>query len=459
MSSEKQSVALVSMFASAGLTVAKLVAGLLTGSLGILSEALHSFIDFCATVITYFAVRWGDQPPDDEHHYGHAKIESIAALVETALLFLTTIWIFYEAIHRLITGQTHVEVTWWAAAVIAASVVIDYFRQRALNRVAKATSSEALAADALHFSSDMWSSLAVLIGLGGVWLGFPAADSIAALVVAVFVAWVGIRLGRRTLDTLLDAAPGGASDRIRAIAENAEGVIGLRRLRIRPAGATLFVGVLVMVPRTMPVDAMGDMRTRLAARIKAEYPNADVTVTAEPVALDDETIAQRVMMIAASQHLAIHHLTVQDVGGKRAVSFDIEVDGQLTLEEAHAKATALERAISRELGDDVEVESHIEPLPDSVLTGKDISEGERKNLEVDLRRLASTYDRIHDIHNIRVRRNSEGIFVHYHCRFAPSETVDMVHDVIDHIENALQARHSEIKRVIAHAEPLGHAPH
>jgi cation diffusion facilitator family transporter len=459
MSSEKQSVALVSMIASAGLTLAKLLAGLATGSLGILSEAIHSFIDFCATVITYFAVRWGDQPPDAEHHYGHAKVESVAALVETALLFLTTIWIFYEAIHRLVTGETHIEIAWWAAAVIVASVIVDYFRQRALHRVAKATSSEALAADALHFSSDMWSSLAVLVGLGGVWMGFPAADAIAALVVAVFVALIGIRLGRRTLDTLLDAAPGGASERIRTIAESTDGVIGVRRLRIRPAGATLFVGALVMVPRTLPVDVMGEMREKLAARIRAEFPNADVTVTAEPVALDDETISQRVMLIAAGQRLAIHHLTVQDVGGKRAVSFDIEVDGQLSLEAAHAKATGLERAISRELGNDVEVESHIEPLPDSILTGKEISEGERKNLEVDLRRLASTHDRIHDIHNIRVRRNSEGLFVHYHCRFAPDETVDMVHDVIDRIETALQQRHKEIRRVIAHAEPLGHAPH
>ena len=459
MSSEKQSVALVSMAASAGLTLAKLVAGLATGSLGILSEAVHSFIDFCATVITYFAVRWGDQPPDAEHHYGHAKVESVAALVETALLFLTTIWICYEAIHRLITGETHVLVTWWAVAIIVVSVVVDFFRQRALSRVARATSSEALAADALHFGSDMWSSLAVLVGLAAVWYGYPAADAIAALVVAGFVALLGFRLGRRTLDTLLDAAPGGASDRIRGIALTTDGVIGLRRLRIRPAGATLFVGALVMVPRTMPVEAMGEMRSKLASRIKAEFPNADVTVTAEPVALDDETISQRVMMIAAGQRLAIHHLTVQDVGGKRAVSFDIEVDGQLSLEDAHAKATTLERAIRRELGEDVEVESHIEPLPDSVLTGKEISEGERRNLEVDLRRLASTHDRIHDIHNIRVRRNSEGLFVHYHCRFAPSETVDMVHDVVDRIETALQTRHKEIRRVIAHAEPIDHTVH
>src|SRR5689334_6047730 len=170
--SEKQSVALVSMLASAGLTLAKLAAGILTGSLGILSEAVHSFTDFCATVITFFAVRLGDQPPDERHHYGHAKFESVAALAETGLLLATTGWIAYEAIHRLVTGNTQIFLTWWAVAVVIASIIIDFFRSRALNRVAKATSSEALAADALNFTSDMWSSLAVLAGLGATWLGF-----------------------------------------------------------------------------------------------------------------------------------------------------------------------------------------------------------------------------------------------------------------------------------------------
>src|SRR5262245_26291850 len=182
--SEKQSVALVSMLVSAGLAIAKLVAGLLTGSLGILSEAVHSFTDFCATVITFFAVRLGDQPPDERHHYGHAKFESVAALAETGLLLATTGWIAYEAVHRLLSGETEIFLTWWAMAIIIASIVIDFFRSRALNRVAKATSSEALAADALNFASDMWSSLAVLLGLAAAWYGYPAADSIAALIVA-----------------------------------------------------------------------------------------------------------------------------------------------------------------------------------------------------------------------------------------------------------------------------------
>jgi cation diffusion facilitator family transporter len=457
--SEKQSVALVSMAASAGLAIAKLIAGLLTGSLGILSEAVHSFTDFCATVITFIAIRLGDQPPDERHHYGHAKFESIAALAETGLLLGTTGWIAYEAIHRLVSGDTQILLTWWAAAIIVLSIVVDFFRSRALNRVAKATSSEALAADALNFTSDMWSSLAVLIGLGAVWLGYPAADSIAALIVAAVMAVIALRLGKRTLDTLLDAAPGSATADIRRIVEAEPGVLALERLRIRPAGATLFTGVLVSVPRTMPIDDMIALREKLARDIKAAYPNADVTVTTDPVALDDETIAQRVRLIAHRRDLAIHHLTIQRVGIRTAVSFDLEVDGQMTLLDAHEKATDLEAAIRGELGADVEVESHIEPLPEKILPGEELPEESKEEIEALLHKLAAGKKRISDIHNVRVRRNSEGIFVHYHCRFSPDEAVDKVHEIIDHIEMELQQLKPEVRRVIAHAEPIGYAQH
>ncbi len=458
-SSEKQSVALVSMAASAALALAKLVAGLLTGSLGILSEAVHSTIDFCATIITFFAVRVGDEPPDERHHYGHAKFESIAALAETGLLLATTGWIAYEALHRLITGETQILLTWWAAAVIAVSIIIDFFRSRALSRVAKATSSEALAADALNFSSDMWSSLAVLAGLGVAWLGHPAADSIAALIVAAIMAIAALRLGKRTLDTLLDAAPGSATEDIRRIVEATPGVLALERLRIRPAGAILFASVVVSVPRTMPIDDMVALREKLARDIRAAYPHADVTVTTDPVALDDESIAQRVRLIAQRHGLAIHHLTVQRVGIRTAVSFDLEVDGQMMLLDAHEKASALEAAIRGELGQDVEVESHIEPLPEKILPGEDMPASSREEIEAILRKLAGGEKRISDVHNVRVRRNTEGIFVHYHCRFEPSETIETVHEVIDRIEMELQQAKPGVRRVIAHAEPLGHVRH
>lgn len=455
-SSEKQNVALVSMAASAALAAGKLVAGLLTGSLGIMSEAIHSFIDFGATIVTYFAIRWGDQPADDEHHYGHAKIESIAALVETGLLFLTTAWIFWEAASRLFLGQHHdVEVTWWAVAIVAGSVVIDYNRARALKRVAEKTSSEALEADALHFSSDMWSSVVVLGGLGAVWLGVPAADSIAALVVSLFIAHAGWELGARTLNTLLDAAPAGATEIVRGIVTDTHGVLALKAVRLRPAGATMFTSIVIEVARTMPIDEIVRAKDAIHAAVQQKFPNADITVTANPVTLDNETVFQKVMLIASRRNLAIHHLTVQQIGGKLSVSFDLEVEGSMPLGAAHDTATVLEDAIRDELGSDAEVESHIEPQPERMLEGQDAASGLTAEVTSTLHQLAEPHARLTDLHSIRLRRTEEGLFLHYHCRCSPAETVERIHDDIDRVEAGLKERFPDIRRVIAHAEPLG----
>jgi cation diffusion facilitator family transporter len=457
--SEKQQVVAYSFFASLAMSIGKLAAGVLTGSLGILSEAIHSIIDLGATGVTWFAVRWSDQPPDEEHHYGHAKAESVAALVETGLLFLTTGWIVYEAVLRLVGEQHVVAVTWWSVGIIAASILIDFSRSRALTRVAEKTSSEALEADALHFSSDMWSSCVVLLGLGAVWLGYPIADAAAALVVSFFVALAGWRLGKRTLANLLDTAPAGATADIRSLVENTGGVLQLRTLRLRPSGPTLFTSVVVEVRRTMPVDDIMKLKDTLTESIIARFPTADVTIAANPVALDDETVFQRVMLIASRRNLAIHHLTVQDIKGRLAVSFDLEVDGLMRLSEAHDHATGLEDAIRDELGSDVEVESHIEPQPERLLSGVNAPVAASKAITVLLQSLAKKQKRLSGIHNIRIRQTDQGLFIHYHCRFAPEETIDDVHTVVDHIENGLQDKFPTIRRVIAHAEPIGCARH
>ncbi len=460
MSSEKQSVALVSMAASAVLAAAKFIAAIFTGSLGILSEAIHSAIDFAATIVTYFAIRWSDQPADDEHHYGHAKIESVAALVETALLFLTTAWIVWEALRRLMLGEGHeVEITWWAIAIVAGSIVIDYNRARALKRVAAKTSSEALEADALHFTSDMWSSIVVLCGLAAVWAGLPAADSIAALVVSVFVARAGWQLGARTLNTLLDTAPQGATDIVREIVSDVHGVLAIKALRLRPAGATMFTSIVVEVARTMPIDEIVRTKEHILQKVQERFPNADITVTANPVPLDSETVFDKVMLIAAHRNLAIHHVTVQQVAGKLAVSFDLEVDGATPLGTAHDRATMLEEAIRSELGSDVEVESHIEPQPERLLEGKDAGPELVAAVTEALLALSARFPRLSDIHNVRLRENREGLFLHYHCRCAPEQTIERIHDDIDRVESGLKERFRGIRRVIAHAEPVGAKRH
>jgi cation diffusion facilitator family transporter len=456
---EKHRVVVLSFFASLGLAIAKLLAGLLSGSLGVLSEALHSLVDTGATAVTWFAVNYADKPADDDHHYGHAKAESVAALIEAGLLFLMVAWIAKEAVSRIWGGGHEVEITWWVVGVIVVSIIVDFNRSRALRRVAEKTASAALEADALHFSSDMWSSIFVLAGLAGVWLGYAQSDAVAALLVAAFIAHAAWQLAQKTLSNLLDRAPDGVTAEVRRLVEDTQGILRITSLRLRPAGPAFFASVVVEVPRTMPIDDIVGLKHGLEAKILAEYPDADLTVTANPVALDNETVFQRILLIASRRNLAIHHLNVQEIRGQLAVSFDLEVDGRMALATAHEQATALEAAIRAELGPAVEVESHIEPQPERLLHGKEAGIKLSAEVETALIELSRKEPRMSDVHSVRVRRNDEGLFVHYHCRFAPQDTVDVVHAAVDRVENALQQRFPKVIRVIAHTEPVGHERH
>jgi cation diffusion facilitator family transporter len=450
----KEKAALGSIAASASLTAAKAIIGLSTGSLAILSEAGHSLLDLAATVLTYFAVRISGKPADAEHQYGHGKVESVTALAETALLFLLTAVVIWEALHRLVGAQAHaVQATIAAFAIIAGSIVIDFFRSRTLRRVAKETSSEALQADALHFSSDMWSSVAVLIGLGGVALGYPWADAAAALVVAVFICVAGWRLGRRTIDTLTDTAPQGVSERVASIARQMPGIVGVERVRARPAGTVLFVDLGVGVNRTLPLDRVSAIKERLTRAIRGEIPNAEVTITTEPRALDDETVRERVMLIARNRGLAIHHVAVQTISGHLSISADLEVEGTLRLTAAHDVASGLEEAVRDELGPDVEVETHIEPLPADVLAGHDASAARIAEVHEMLSALAAELAGLDEVHDVRVRETADGEIVNFHCRVDPALSVRAVHDLVDAMERRLRRRFPSIQRVIGHAEP------
>jgi cation diffusion facilitator family transporter len=454
MQDAKEQVALTSIVASAAMTVAKAVVGVMTGSLAILSEAGHSLIDLGATVMTYIAVRISGKPADAEHHYGHGKIESISALAETAMLFLLSGVVIWEAAKRL-SGEGHaVEATVWGFAVMAASIVIDFFRARALSRAARETGSEALEADALHFSSDLWSSAAVIVGLGGVRLGLPWADSAAAIVVAVLVCIVGWRLGKRTIDTLTDTAPPGAAARIAQAARRAAGVVGVDQVRARAVGNTMFVDIGVEVSRTLPLDRVSALKNEVTAAIRTDLPGAEVTVTTEPRALNSETVMDSVMVIARNRGLAVHHVTVHSIAGRLSVSLDLEVDGTLSLAAAHAIADGLEQAVTDELGADVEVETHIEPLQAPERAGREAPPERVKAVEIALAEIAAEGKVIRDVHDVRVRETDDGEIVNFHCHVDPALTVRAVHEKVDDVERALRRRSPSIKRVIGHAEPM-----
>ncbi len=456
MQDVKERVALGSVGVSAGLTLAKAVAGLLSGSLAILSEAAHSLIDLAATSMTFFAIRISGKPADAEHHYGHGKVESVAALIETGLLFVLSVAVIVEAVRRLAgAGEHAVQATAAAFVVIAVSILVDFFRSRLLYRVAAATMSEALEADGLHFRSDMWSSLAVLAGLAGVAAGLPWADSAAAVVVAAFVCLAGYRLGRRTVETLTDTAPEGIAERVAALGRRVPGVVAIERVRARPVGPTLFVDVAVAISRTLPLDRVSAIKEEVARAIRAELPNAETTITTNPRALDDETVLERIMVIARNRALAVHHVTVHAIGGRLAVSLDLEVDGALGLAAAHEVASGLEGAVRAELGPEVEVETHIEPLQTDRLAGRDTSPARIGEVRAALAALAGEIGFLGEVHDVRVRETAEGEIVNFHCQVDPSLTVEEVHAKVDEVERGLRKLWPSIKRVIGHAEPAG----
>lgn len=449
----KTSVALSSIAASVGLTLIKLVVGLLTGSIGILSEAAHSLLDVAAAVMTYFAVKHGDKPSDERHHYGHGKIESVSALAETALLFVTSLGIVYEAVRRLLNRDVTVTATWYAFAVIIVSIAVDFSRARALTKVAKASGSQALEADALHFSSDIWSSTVVLLGLACVALGVNGADAIAAIGVAVFVSVAGWRLGQRTLDVLLDTAPHGVADEVRAIAKQTPGVVGVEQVRARPLGATFAVEITVQLNRKLPLAKAQEIIKQVEAAVERHFPGAEVVVRPKSIQLDSETIIETVQVLAAKNGVAVHDVIVDILDGRQYVSYDLEVPDDLTIKEAHDLATDFEEAIRAEIDRDLEINSHIEPLKQEAILSSNVSAAEMKRVLAVIAATDEDVPEINEIHRILVRKIGEKYFVSLHCRAPGDLLIETVHHAASRFEYLMRDKMPDIKRVVIHVEP------
>ena len=297
---EKRQAALSSVVASIFLTAIKIIVGIATGSLGILAEAAHSALDLIAALATFFAVRFADRPADEQHRYGHGKIENFSALIETVLLLITSAWIISEAMQRLFLESVEVDASFWAFLVIGVSVGVDYAVSRVLIRAATAHHSQALEADALHFSTDIWSSSVVIAGLIGVKLGewFPGlaflgkADAIAAIVVAIIVVYVSLQMGKRTVLALLDTAPEGLSDRIKTAVEAVPGVAECHRVRVRLSGPYLFVDAHAALADDPPLSVAHDIVLQIEEAIHQLAPRADVVVHADPETVVTDRLAR-----------------------------------------------------------------------------------------------------------------------------------------------------------------------
>jgi cation diffusion facilitator family transporter len=459
---EKKRAALLSVGSAALLVSLKAFLVLRTGSLGVLSEALHSGLDLLAAIITFLSVRMSDLPADEKHPYGHGKVENFSAFVETGLLILTAVYIVYEAFDRLFFRAVHIQPSVTALLVLFCALAIDLTRARALSNVAKKHSSEALEADALHFATDVWSTTVVIAGIALVWAGeawnlpwLVYADALAGLAVAGVILWVGSRLGRRTLDALLDAAPEGLQQEIARAVGRMEGVLDVDRVRVRRAGNRHFVDATVSVARTASLEQVHALSDAIEKRIGEIVPS-DVMVHAEPRAPQGEHLFEAIRAVAQRKGLAIHDVTALQQDGKLFIELHLEVDENLSLREAHRQATELEGEILKIRDGSADVNIHIEPLGRHIAT-PDAGIGEMKQLshlvEDFINTLPAEFDELVNCHDVHVRQVEHHILASCHCTMKGALPITQVHDVTAALEDRVKEKFPQIARVTIHPEP------
>ncbi|MGD2253472.1 MAG: cation-efflux pump [Anaerolineales bacterium] len=455
---EKQRVALISVLAAVLLTGMKLVVGLLTGSLGILSEAAHSALDLVAAGITLFAVRLSGKPADQDHTYGHGKVENLSALFETFLLLATCVWIVYEAVQRLFFKSVEVDPSLWAFLVMVVSIVVDINRSRALSRVARKYNSQALEADALHFTTDIWSSAVVIGGLVLVrlsdllnlpWLAI--ADALAALGVAGIVIVVSLRLGQRTIAALIDQVPPGIRDEV-IRAASVPGVLEVKRARVRMAGPETFADLTLAVQSEIDLSQAHEIADRAEASVRKLLPGADVVVHVEPAGSREPSVTGVIRQLAARHGLSAYGIRLYDVAGKRSLELSLVVRDKLTVGDAHEQVMGFEADLYNALPGLHNIVSHIEPMEDRV-GDFEIVPADASPVMAALQELARDLSLDCSFHQVEANQEAGELQVSFHCAVPPSTALTQAHLLTERIEQELRSRLPDLGRVVIHVEP------
>jgi cation diffusion facilitator family transporter len=458
MRAEKRAVAGNSVLAAIAVTLLKILVGVTTGSLGILSEAAHSGLDLIAAIVTFLSVRVSDKPADADHQYGHGKVENFSAFIETGLLLLTCVWIVYEAVRRLFFHHVDIEPSIWAFAVLFISMAVDFWRSRALGKIATKYDSQALEADALHFSTDIWSSGVVVVGLALVAIGraygvgwLRNSDPVAALFVAGVVMYVSSRLARRTVDALLDAAPAGVRGNILAAVKNVDGLLEVDRVRIRRAGNRYFADLSIGLARNVTFQRSEQVADAVTSAVHDVLPDADVVVRSVARPAQRENIFDRVRAVATRHNLNVHDISVQDLRGRLHVEQHLELDEQLSLKAAHDQVTQLESDIRRDLPEISTILTHIESEPATIETGDEVVRD--AVLEKKLKAVATHFPEVLDVHDVEVKHVRGRLYVSCHCTFSDELPLSRVHDISTEMEIHFKQEAPELFRVLIHPEP------
>ncbi len=442
------------------MTLLKLAAGLFSGSLGVLSDAAHSALDLVGVTLTFFSVQVSDKPADEDHTYGHGKIENLSAFGEAILMVASCVWIIWEAMARIFYHTVELHHSIWPVLVLLTSIGVDYWRSRRLRAVAVRTGSPALATDAFHFASDIWSTLAVLCGLGASWVGthfgiglLRFADPFAAVVVSLMILRLTLHLGRETVAVLMDQVPAETRRRLVREVEQVKGVLAVEQARVRRAGAGYFADLTLALPRRFTFEHTGELVREATDAVHRALPTADVVIHTVPREARAESVFDRVRAVAARNNVSVHELSVQSHHGRLRVEQHLELDEKMPLLKAHGFVTAMEAEILREAPEIDAVLTHIESEPATIELPEMMVEEKRK-IESALRMAAKHFPEIVDVHEITVGRTGEHIYLSCHCTLPDDLSMLRVHEVMTGLEDRFKLECPEVYRVTIHPEPV-----
>lgn len=457
-SAEKKLAAALSVTAAGVMAVLKLIVGLLTGSLGMLSDAAHSGIDLAGAILTLLSVHVSDKPADEDHPYGHAKVENISAFIETFLMLASSVWITAEAIIRIFIEPVALRYSVWPLLVLSLSMVVDFWRSRQLKAVAARHQSDALAADAFHFASDIWSSAAVFIGLCAAWTGhilnipwLRFADPVAAIVVAMLILHFGWRLAWRTVGALTDSVAPETRRLVLRELQLTDGVLAIDQARMRRAGNKYFADFTLSLSRQLTFQRVEDLVSEATNAVHRVLPGADVVIHTVPRSTLAESIFDKIRAVAARNNVTLHEISVQSIGDRLRVEQHLEVNENLSLSQAHSFVRHIEDEIRTELPQVGEVLTHIENEPATIETPQIIDLD--RDLEAQLRHAASGFSAIADIHEVAIGRIGDKLQVSCHCTLPDEMPMQQVHEIITGLEDRFKLECPEVHRVLIHPEP------
>ena len=454
----KIKVAMNSLYAAVIITLIKILAAYFSGSLGVLSEVFNSAIDIFVCLVTILSIKYSSRPPDADHNYGHEKVENFSALFQVFILFITASYIIYKAALRLFGNEViEVKVNIWILLALVVSMIIDFYRARILRKIARETKSNALEADALHFSSDILSSGVVIIGLILVYFDISkTADTIAALIVTGVIIYLGFKLSKKSIDSLMDRVPAGLYEKVKYETLLIKGVEDIKSFRIRSSGSKIYIDMVILISRLVPFSKAHDIMDSVEKKLNELIENADVVIHSEPIETKSETINDKIRMIVNEFGLKCHDIFSHRINNEIYSELHIEVDNTNDLTKAHNEITEIEERIKKEIDVITHLKIHIDEPSEIVFDTKDITENSKEMI----REVNNILDESRDVissSDIHVISTNGKIRVSLTCVFNYIHSFDEVHDIVTVLESKiylnLKENYPKLANVIIHAEP------